>query len=117
MCRTISTTLRSKGQIMLMVTSSGIASFLLPDGKTIHSRFGILLNINEDSICNIKQRSALAELLRKTKLKIWHEASMSQKYYFEAFDTTLRDVLRFSNLSSLEQSFDCKVVVFRGNFG
>lgn len=47
--------LRSQGSIVLNVTSSGIASLLLLEGKTSHSTFCIPLVINEDSTCNIKQ--------------------------------------------------------------
>ncbi|KAF7807163.1 uncharacterized protein G2W53_039324 [Senna tora] len=53
--RTLSTALRSKGEIALIVASSGIASLLLPGGRTAHSRFAIPININEDSTCNIKR--------------------------------------------------------------
>ena len=58
--RTLSASLRSKGEIILNVASSGIASLLLPGGRIAHSRFAIPLNLNEDSTCNIKQGSHLA---------------------------------------------------------
>ncbi|XP_016178034.1 uncharacterized protein LOC107620384 [Arachis ipaensis] len=61
---------RSKGQIALIVASSGIASLLLPGGRTAHSRFAILLKLDEFSTCNIKQGSALAELITKAKIII-----------------------------------------------
>ena len=88
---------------------------LLPGGKTAHSRFRIPLIINEDSTCNIKQRSPIAELLIVTKLIIWDEAPMVHKYYFEALDRTLRDILGFFNPNSL-QDLGGKVVVFDGDF-
>ena len=68
---TLSAALRSKGEIVLNVASSGISSLLLPDGRTAHSRFAIPLNPDEDSTCNIKQGSHLAELIIKCKLIIW----------------------------------------------
>ncbi|KAL1337471.1 hypothetical protein AAHE18_10G141300 [Arachis hypogaea] len=46
---TISAALRSKGQIVLTVASSGIASLLLPGGRTAHSRFAIPLTPDEYS--------------------------------------------------------------------
>lgn len=52
--KTLSAALRSKGQIVLNVASSGIAYLLLPGGRTAHSRFSIPLNLTEDSTCNIK---------------------------------------------------------------
>ncbi|XP_019227142.1 PREDICTED: uncharacterized protein LOC109208481 [Nicotiana attenuata] len=53
--RTLSSAIRSRGDIVLTVASSGIASLLLPGGRTAHSRFVIPLNVTEDSTCNIKQ--------------------------------------------------------------
>ncbi|KAL1367836.1 hypothetical protein AAHE18_02G078300 [Arachis hypogaea] len=52
--RTLAYALRSKGDIVLIVASSGIASLLLPGGRTAHSRFAIPLNLDEFSTCNIK---------------------------------------------------------------
>ncbi|XP_025692541.1 uncharacterized protein [Arachis hypogaea] len=74
--KTLAAALRSKSQVVLTVASSGIASLLLPGGRTTHSRFSISLNLDEFSTCNIRQGSALAELLIKTKLIIWDEAPM-----------------------------------------
>lgn len=34
---------RSTGKIALVVAASGIASLLLPSGRTVHSRFNILI--------------------------------------------------------------------------
>ncbi|CAH9086575.1 unnamed protein product [Cuscuta europaea] len=68
--KTLSAAIRSNVEIVLNVTSSGITSLLLPDGRTAHSRFKIPINQNENSTCNIKQGSALAELIVKCKLII-----------------------------------------------
>lgn len=76
---TLSAAVRSRGQIVLNVASSGIASLLLPGGRTAHSRFAIPLNLTEDSTCNIKQNSALAELIVKSTLIIWDEAPMMHR--------------------------------------
>ncbi|XP_016165289.1 uncharacterized protein LOC107607906 [Arachis ipaensis] len=58
--KTLASALRSKGQIVLTVASSDIASLLLPRGQTAHSRFAIPLTPDEFSTCNIKQGSPLA---------------------------------------------------------
>lgn len=63
--RTLSAALRSKGEIVLNVASSGIASLLLPGGRTAHSRFVIPIDINEDSLCSINPNNDLAALLKK----------------------------------------------------
>ncbi|XP_061367870.1 uncharacterized protein LOC133310893 [Gastrolobium bilobum] len=113
---TLSASIRSKGEIVLNVASSGIASLLLPGGRTTHSRFRIPIKITEDSTCNIRQDSNIAELLAKTNLIIWDEAPMVHRFYFEALDKTLRDVLRFSDSSCVDKPFGGKVVVLGGDF-
>jgi len=70
LCKTLSVALRSKGMIVLNVASSGIASLLLPGGKTTHSTFCIPLLINDESTCNIAQGSLHAKLLMATNLII-----------------------------------------------
>ncbi|XP_047258311.1 ATP-dependent DNA helicase PIF4-like, partial [Capsicum annuum] len=114
--RTLSSTIGSKGDIVLTVASSGIASLLLSGGRTTHSRFAIPLNAIEDSTCNIKQGSPLASLIVKTKLIIWDEAPMMHRYCFEALDKTLRDILRFEDISNLDRPFGGKTVVLGGDF-
>jgi hypothetical protein len=47
--------LRGQGKIVLGVVSSGIASLLLLGGKTAHSRFKILIDLHDESTCNITQ--------------------------------------------------------------
>ncbi|KAL5123487.1 hypothetical protein HKD37_02G004065 [Glycine soja] len=87
----------------------GIAALLIHGGRTVHSRFAIPINVDENSTCNIKQGSPLAELIAKSKLIIWDEAPMTQTL-------TFRDILRFSNESNLNLSFRGKVVVLGGDF-
>lgn len=114
--RTLSAALRYRGEIVLNVASSGIASLLLPGGRTAHSRFAIPLNVTEDSTCDIKAGAPLAGLMSKTKLIIWDEAPMINKFCFEALDRSLRDVLRFSNPRASDIPFGGKVVVLGGDF-
>lgn len=114
--KTLSAALRSQGQIVLNVASSGIASLLLSGGRTAHSRFIIPINVNEDSFCSILPNSNLADLLRKAKLIIWDEAPMTHRHCFEALDRTLRDILRSNDISNEEKVFGGIVVVFGGDF-
>lgn len=114
--RSLSAALRCKGEIVLNVASSGIASLLLPGGRTAHSRFSIPLSLNENSTCNIRQNTLVSQLIAKAKLIIWDEAPMVHKHCFEALDRTLRDILRFTNPSSSELPFGGKVVVLGGDF-
>ncbi|XP_010445680.1 PREDICTED: ATP-dependent DNA helicase PIF1-like [Camelina sativa] len=103
--KTIISKLRSEKRIVLPVASSGIAALLLPGGRTDHSRFKIPLIVTEDSICEIKKGTMLAELLIKTDLIIWDEAPMSHRHTFEALDRTLRDLLSTEDSSASEKPF------------
>nr|XP_043611848.1 uncharacterized protein LOC122583517 [Erigeron canadensis] len=53
--KTIISALRSTGKIVLAVAASGIASLLLPGGRTAHSRFKIPLELTDQSTCHIKK--------------------------------------------------------------
>ncbi|EOA12327.1 hypothetical protein CARUB_v10007922mg [Capsella rubella] len=102
--------IRSKGNIVLNVASSGIAALLLEGGRTAHSRFGIPININEYSMCSIDAESDLAELIREAKLIIWDEAPMMNRLCFETLDRTLQDIMKCNRI------FGGKVVVLGGDF-
>ncbi|GJY66481.1 DNA helicase, partial [Tanacetum coccineum] len=91
--KAITSALRLQEKIVLTVASSGIASLLLPAGRTAHSRFQIPLNLQDESTCNIKKNSQLADLLRHTNLIIWDEAPMNDRRCFEALDRCLKDIL------------------------
>nr|XP_043639442.1 uncharacterized protein LOC122610526 [Erigeron canadensis] len=114
--KTLTVALRSKGEIVLNVASSGIASLLLSGGRTAHSRFVIPININENSICSIDPSSELAALIKITKLVIWDEAPMIHKHCFEALDRSMRDILRSNQPNSEDKFFGGKVVVLGGDF-
>ncbi|XP_054789485.1 uncharacterized protein LOC129295029 [Prosopis cineraria] len=102
--------IRSQKMIVLNVASSGIAATLLPSGRTAHSQFCIPINVTEDSTCNIMHGSAIATLIQITDLIVWDEAPMVKKHYVEAFDRTMKDIMRDDRI------FGGKVVVFGGDF-
>ncbi|XP_022011537.1 uncharacterized protein LOC110911246 [Helianthus annuus] len=114
--KTLSASLRSKGEIVLNVASSGIASLLLTGGRTAHSRFLIPINLTEDSICPIIPNSDVANLLKKTSLIIWDEAPMIHRHGFEALDRTLKDILKCDGSHNSESPFGGKTIVFGGDF-
>ncbi|XP_038685825.1 uncharacterized protein LOC119985609 [Tripterygium wilfordii] len=64
----------------------GVASLLLPGGKTAHSP----INILDQSTCHIKQGTQLAELLRKTSLIVWDEALMTHHKFCQSYQKVLR---------------------------
>jgi len=116
MCRTLSVAVRCTRKIVLNVASSGVTSLLLPRRKTTHSRFCIPILINEESTSNVPQGSHPARPLIETKLIIWGEAPMMNRMCFEAFDRTLRDIMRIVNEGNNQKSFGGKVVVLGGDF-
>ncbi|XP_035845146.1 ATP-dependent DNA helicase pif1-like [Helianthus annuus] len=114
--KTLASAIRSKGQIVLKVASSGIVSLLLSRGRTTHSRFKIPINLTEDSMCFIKPNDDVANLLKESELIIWDEAPMVHKHAFEALDRTMKDILSSSTNNPSELPFGGKVIVFGGGF-
>lgn len=114
--KSLSFRFRSEGKIVLNVASSGIASILLPGGRTAHSQFSIPLDIYEESCCRIEKNSKKASLLIMTTLIIWDEAPMVNRWAFEAFDRTLWDVISSVDDSYRDIPFGGKTIVFCGDF-
>lgn len=102
--------IRSLGEIILNVASSGIAALLLPGGQTAHSRFEIPINVNDFTTCKTKKVSNQTELVQQAKIIIWDEAPMMSKHCFETLDRSLCDIM------GCDETFGGKVVVFGGNF-
>jgi hypothetical protein len=107
--------LRSQRKIVLNVASSGVASLLMPGGRTAHSRFGIPCDLHDSTICNISKGTMLAELIVATSLIIWDEALMANRRAFEALDRSLRDIQSDYNSDAHSLPFGGKVVVLGGD--
>ncbi|GJS87902.1 DNA helicase [Tanacetum coccineum] len=88
----------------------GIASLLLPGGRTAHSRFKLPLELTDESLCHAK-KSQLGNLLVEADLSIWDEAPMNDRWCFETLDRTLRDLMDAPSLL-----FGVKTVVLGGDF-
>jgi ATP-dependent DNA helicase PIF1 len=114
--KTISYKLRSEGKIVLNVASSGIASILLPGGRTAHSQFGIPLVLTKEANCRIEKKSKKAQLLMMTSLIIWDEAPMIHRFAFEAFERNLQDIMSDVDPANRDLLFGGKTVVFGGDF-
>ncbi|KAI3859314.1 hypothetical protein MKW98_007695 [Papaver atlanticum] len=112
--RTLIASLRGQSKIVLAVASSGIASLLLPGGRTAHSRFKIPMILNETSCCNVIKKSKLAELLCKVDSIIWDEAPMINRNGLEAVQRALADVMMETYGSKV--LFGKKTVVLGGDF-
>ncbi|PIA61372.1 hypothetical protein AQUCO_00300727v1, partial [Aquilegia coerulea] len=110
--KTIMSRLRSKGKIVLAVASSGIASLLLPGGRTAHSRFKIPLEVDDYSTCNISQKTDLAQLIQRADLVVWDEAPMNHRNIFEAVDKTFQDLMHDAD----GHIFGGKTILLGGDF-
>jgi hypothetical protein len=111
----IITFLRSRKQIVLSVASSGVASLLLPGGRTTHSRFKIPCELDETTICDIKCGTMLCQLVQAASLVIWDEALMTHRFAFEALDRSFRDILATSSPAARDLPFGGKVIVLGGD--
>ncbi|CAN6907960.1 unnamed protein product [Brassica oleracea] len=110
--RLLSAAIRYRGEICLCTASSGIASLLLPRGRTAHSRFGIPINPDDFSTCTLIPGSDQANLIKAASLIIWDEAPMMSKHCFESLDRSMTDIV--GNKDNLP--FAGKVVVLGGDF-
>ncbi|XP_010507012.1 PREDICTED: ATP-dependent DNA helicase PIF1-like [Camelina sativa] len=110
--KTLSAELRARGEIVLNVSSSGIASLLLAGGRTAQSRFGISINPHESSVCTMIPGSDQAQLVEEASLIIWDKAPMMSKHCFESLDRSLSDIIKGAG----NRPFGGKVVVFGGDF-
>ncbi|XP_062075970.1 ATP-dependent DNA helicase pfh1-like [Humulus lupulus] len=108
--RAILATVKSKKIIALATTSSEVDASILPGGGTAHSRFKFSLQLENKSTCNITKESSLAKLLQMTKIIIWDESPMINKYAVEALDNMQRDV------TECDLPFGGKVIVLGGDF-
>ncbi|KAM0885149.1 hypothetical protein ACQ4PT_030511 [Festuca glaucescens] len=107
--------LRGYKRIVLTVASSGVASLLLPGGRTAHSRFKIPIDLENDGVCDIRRGTMLCSLIEAASLIIWDEALMTHRKCFEALDRSLRDVLSADDPLLAELPFGGKVVVLGGD--
>ncbi|AES94974.1 PIF1-like helicase [Medicago truncatula] len=98
--RAMSAAIRSRGEIVLTVASSGIAALLILGGRIAHSRFDLPFIIDEF----------------QARLVIWDEAPMMHKFCFEAFDRSFRDVMKEVDKRNKYIPFGGKFVVFGGDF-
>ena len=81
---------RSQGQVALATAVSGIAATLLDNGRTIHSRCKIPINIEENSTCNMTKRDPRGKLFRKAVFLIIDEVTMGHKQIYECIDRSLQ---------------------------
>ncbi|CAF5003071.1 unnamed protein product, partial [Rotaria sp. Silwood1] len=99
-----------EGVHVMTVAWAGIAASLLPEGRTVHSRFKLPVPILETSTSSIRPNSKEAEEIRKTEVIICDEAPMAPSYALKAVDILLRDIM------NINVSFGGKIMILGGDF-
>ena len=108
---------RALGKIAIAVAMSGIASLLMPRGRTAYSRFGLPVPVPLDGcVCNIKASSSRGSLLRNVSLILWDEAPTASRAVFDAVDQLLRDLRANHSWQQAERFFGGVVLVLAGDF-
>jgi hypothetical protein len=89
---------------------TGIAAYLLPEGRTIHSCFKFGLEIDETTTSGFEAGTVAAKALAETDVFIIDEVSMVSRYLMEAIDRSLR---QFTGKDTL---FGGKTMLIGGDF-
>lgn len=101
---------RSLGKIALATAMSGIAATLLNNGRTLHSRCKIPIEVTQESTCSFTRRDATGKLMKLASLLVIDEVSMGHRHLFECLDRSLRDVRQ------CERPFGGLTVLFAGDW-
>ncbi len=91
--KALTATIISQGGFVKAVAPTGLAATLLKGGKTVHSGFGLGIDLDKNSVSRIKQGTQEWRELLQTKLIIWDEISMCHVHLLLAVDRSLRDLL------------------------
>jgi len=83
--------LRSEGNKVLPVASTGIAANLLKGGRTYHSKFKVPLKVSETSVSGIKPLTPASDRIREASLVIWDEATMASSLALECVDRLFQE--------------------------
>ena len=103
--------IRSLGMIALATATSGIASTLLTGGRTVHTKVKLPIQLEEGvTKCSIQENSALAEVIRKTKLMVIDEVTMGDKAMFDTLDRSFREI------RGINKAFGGLTMLFSGDW-
>ncbi len=108
---TLMSHIRGEGDIALASAFCGVAALLLEGGCTVHKRFDVKPNMQKCDMFTIKKGTALAELMKMTKVIVIDEAPMMNRDILEKIDATLRDILE-----EPDKQFGGLAVILAGDF-
>ena len=90
------------------VAFTGLAASLLDDGQTVHSRFGVPLEVHETTTW--RHDDPKFKDLKECDVILWDEVSMCSKHIIRSVDRLIRDICRVNS------PFGGKIVLFAGDF-
>ena len=101
---------RSLGKIALAMATTGIASTLLANGRTVHTKLKVPLKPDENSEIPFKEKSPFCQLIQSTSLIIIDEVTMGNRLMFECIDRSFRKIRK------VDKPFGGITVVFSGDW-
>lgn len=93
-----------------VTASTGIASDLYVNGKTVHSFFKLELGLRDDICSKIEMTTDYAKNIKNAKFIIIDEASMLSKFIVNAIDEKLQELM------NNDMCFGGKIIIFCGDF-
>ncbi|XP_055871668.1 uncharacterized protein LOC129923663 [Biomphalaria glabrata] len=108
--KTIYHILRGRNFNVKCMAFTGIASILLPNGRTSHKTFGLSVPLTPESVSNIKLGSMKAAQLAEVDVFLMDEAPMLPKYGLSTIDQLLRAI------GNAKEPFGGKTIVLGGDF-
>ena len=101
---------RISNSLVLACASSGIAATVLKGGSTAHNKFQLPIDLNEDTVCDIRPGTDRYKLIVDTKMVVWDEAPMMHRFAVDAVDRL------FQRVKDNTRSFGGVIVVFMGDW-
>ena len=101
---------RLSKSLVLACASSGIAATVLKGGSTAHNKFQLPIDLNEDTVCDIRPGTDRYRLIADAKMIVWDEAPMMHCFAVDAVDRL------FQRVKDNTRPFGGITVVFMGDW-
>ena len=102
---------RGKGKLPIACAWSGIAATMLPNGRTVSSRFALPVPLPEEHAqSNLTAQQAKGRLLKAAHIILWDEISMTPLEALDAADRCLQDIMEN------DDPFGGKILIMAGDF-
>lgn len=98
------------GLEVISVAWTGIAAMLLPNGRTVHSKFKLPLILHENSVSSLNIRSRAASDIKSARMIVWDEAPMANVHALMTVNRLLQDIM------GNDIVFGGKIIILGGDF-